>query len=100
MPTIDISAFHQMSLADAQQAADDLASDLAEKFNIDYGWDEDMIHFERPGVNGSIMIGTNEIHLTAQLGFLLMMIKNQIEDEIRRYLSSHFDCTFTDQEAR
>lgn len=96
MSTIDICAFHQMNHAAAQQAADDLASDLAGKFDIDYGWDEDVILFERPGVNGSITVGKEEIHVTAQLGFLLTMLKSRIENEIRQYLQSHFGCTFSD----
>jgi putative polyhydroxyalkanoate system protein len=93
---IDICAYHQMNHADAQQAADDLASDLAEKFDIDYGWDENVIYFERPGVNGSITVGEHEIHVAAQLGFLLAMLKIRIEEEIRKYLQSHFSCTFKD----
>lgn len=96
MSMIDICAYHQMKHADAQQAADDLASDLAEKFDIDYGWDENVIYFERPGVNGSITVGEHEIHVAAQLGFLLAMLKFRIEEEIRKYLQSHFSCTFKD----
>jgi putative polyhydroxyalkanoate system protein len=94
MPTIDIHAIHQMSHADACDAADELAGDLARKFGIDYGWDGHVIHFERPGANGSIRVGQNDIHVTAQLGFILMMLRNRIEDEIRHYLENHFGCTF------
>jgi putative polyhydroxyalkanoate system protein len=94
MSTIDVCAHHQMDHEAAQQAADDLASDLARKFDIDYGWDEDVIYFERPGVSGSITVGASEIRITAQLGILLMMLKGRIENEIRHYLQSHFGCTF------
>lgn len=94
MSTIDICAFHQMKKKDAQHAADGLACDLAEKFDIDYGWDGDVIHFERTGVSGSITVGKKEIRIVAQLGFLLMMLKGRIENEIRQYLQHHFDCTF------
>ena len=94
MSTIDIHAFHQLSQADAQQAADELAADLAEKFGIDYGWDGDVIHFERPGAYGSIAVGAHEIHISAELGILLIMLKTRIEDEIRHYLTTHFSCTF------
>jgi len=83
-----------MNHDDAQQAADELASDLAAKFNIEYGWDEERIHFERPGVHGSISVGEREIHVMPHLGFLLSMLKSRIEDEIREYLQSHFHCTF------
>ncbi len=94
MSTIDICASHQMNKKQAQQAADGLASELADKFSIDYGWDGDVIHFERTGVSGSITVGKKEIRIVAQLGFLLIMLKGRIEDEIRQYLQHHFDCTF------
>ena len=94
MSTIDVHAHHEMSLEDAQQAADELACDLAEKFAIDYGWDGDEIHFERPGVHGSIMVSGVEIRVQANLGFLLVMLKGPIEQEIIRYLKEHFGCTF------
>ncbi|HLF30061.1 MAG TPA: polyhydroxyalkanoic acid system family protein [Xanthomonadales bacterium] len=94
MSVIDICAFHQMAHEEAQQAADDLAADLARKFDIDYGWDGDVIHFERHGASGSISVGRREIRINARLGFFLAMLKARIEDEIKQYLESHFNCTF------
>ena len=94
MSTIEINAFHQLKKKAAQQAADSLADDLAQKFEIEYGWDGDAIHFERPGVSGSITVGKSEIRIEAKLGFLLMMLKGRIENEIRQYLQEHFGCTF------
>ena len=52
MSQIDINAAHTLSREEAQAAADSLSQDLARKFDIDYGWDGDVIHFERPGVQG------------------------------------------------
>ena len=94
MSTIDVRAFHCMNLDDAQQAADDLANDLALKFDVDYGWDGDVIHFERSGVEGTITVGKSEIHVEATLSLLLTMLKGRIEDETRHYLKSHFGCNF------
>lgn len=94
MSIIDIHAFHTMSHEQAQQAADDLSRDLAEKFSIDYGWDGDEIHFERPGVHGQISVLESEIRIQARLGLMLMMLKGPIETEIVRYLEEHFGCTF------
>lgn len=94
MSTIDVHAKHDMSHEDAQEAADQLAQDLSEKFAIDYGWDGDEIHFERPGVHGQILVSKDEIHILAHLGLLLLMMKAPIEQEIHRYLKDHFGCTF------
>jgi putative polyhydroxyalkanoate system protein len=87
-------ARHSMSEEDAQVAADKLAGDLANKFDIDYGWDGDHIHFERPGVHGMITVRENEIRIKAVLGLMLIFLKQRIEDEIVEYLETHFGCSF------
>lgn len=94
MSNIDLHARHSLSRVDAQAAADELAQDLAGKFDIDYGWEGDHIHFERSGVNGTITVRDGEIRIYARLGLMLMFLKPQIENEVVRYLQEHFDCTF------
>lgn len=83
-----------MTHSKAQEAADDLANDLAAKFDIDYGWEDDTIHFERSGVRGQISVGEQEIRIQAELGLLLSFLKGRIEEEVVRYLESHFGCSF------
>ena len=83
-----------MPAEEAQKAADELASDLAEKFEINYGWEGDHIHFERPGVHGMITVRDSEIKIKATLGLMLIFLKPLIEDEITDYLQNHFGCTF------
>lgn len=92
--TIDIHAFHKLNHEDALNAADELSIDLAEKFGIDYGWEDEVIHFERPGVSGQILVQDGELRIQANLGIMLMMLKGPIEQEIRRYLAEHFGCSF------
>jgi len=92
--SIDIHAFHQLSHEDALNAADELSIDLAEKFGINYGWEDEVIHFERPGVHGQILVRDSELRIQAKLGFMLMMLKGPIEQEIYRYLEEHFGCSF------
>ncbi len=94
MSTIDIHAFHKLSHEDALNAADELSVDLAKKFGINYGWEDEVIHFERPGVNGKILVQETELRIKADLGFMLMMLKGPIEQEIMRYLEEHFGCSF------
>jgi len=92
--TIDIHAHHQLSHEAALLAADELSCDLSEKFGINYGWEDEVIHFERPGVNGQIMVQDSELRIQANLGLMLMMLKGPIEQEIFRYLKEHFGCSF------
>lgn len=94
MSNIDIHAHHTLSHAEALEAADELSRDLARKFGIDYGWEDEVIHFERPGVHGQIDVQDSELRIRAHLGFMLMMLKGPIEQEIVRYLEEHFGCRF------
>lgn len=89
--SIDIKKPHSMSVADAQDVADQLAADLAEKFSIEYGWDGDTIVFERPGVHGEIDVDTRAVHVRAKLNFLFAYLQPAVEKEINRYLDEHFD---------
>lgn len=94
MSTIDIHARHALSHEDARRAAEELSRDLAEKFSIDYRWEGDSIHFQRPGVHGEILVAPAELVIQAHLGFMLVMLKTPIEREIIRYLKEHFGCRF------
>lgn len=94
MSTIDIHAYHTLSHEEALNAADELSIDLSRKFGIDYGWEDEVIHFQRPGVNGQIFVQDTELRIQANLGFMLMMLKGPIEQEIERYLEEHFGCNF------
>jgi putative polyhydroxyalkanoate system protein len=87
-------ARHTMAEEDAKLAADELASDLANKFDIDYGWEGDDIHFERSGVHGVITVRENEIRIKAVLGLMLIFLKPRIEREITEVLETHFGCRF------
>lgn len=88
--SIDIRKSHSMKLEDAQQVADDLALDLAEKFSIEYGWDGDTIVFERSGVHGEIDVDEEAVHVKAKLAFLFSYLEPAVEKEINRYLDEHF----------
>lgn len=90
MSEIEIRKTHSFDLEGAQQVADDLARDLADKFDIDYGWDGDVILFERTGVHGEIEVDEACVHVHAKLGFFLSYLKPAVEREINRYLDEHF----------
>jgi len=92
--TIDIHAQHDLGHEEALAAADELSRDLAEKFGIDYGWEDETINFERPGVHGQIIVQDGELRIQATLGMMLMMLKGPIEQEIIHYLKEHFGCSF------
>ena len=48
------------------------------------------MHFERPGVNGTIEVRDSSIRVCADLSLFLFALKPSIEEEINRYLEKHF----------
>ena len=90
MSRIDIRHAHSLPKAKARKAIEDVAKKLAEKFDMDYGWDGDILNFSRSGVDGHIALGPDDLHVHAKLGFLTAMFKEPIENEIKRVLQERF----------
>lgn len=90
MPSIDIRHPHSLPLPKARKAVEQVAEKLAERFGIDYEWDDDTLNFNRSGVDGKIDLKPKQLHVSAQLGFLLSALKGPIEAEIRRVLEERF----------
>lgn len=90
MATISISRKHTKSLAEARDAVDRVAKAIAQKFSVSHEWQGNTLHFTRPGVNGQIALSKGMVSVEATLGFLLMVIKSSVEDEIERVLDREF----------
>ena len=90
MSRIDIRHAHSLPKAKARKAIEEVAKKLAEKFEMDYGWDGDVLNFNRSGVDGHIEIGKDDLHVTARLGMLLSAFQGTVESEIRKVLDEKF----------
>lgn len=90
MPSIDIQRKHALGLKKARAVVDDVAYAMAEKFEIESSWDGNTLVFVRSGVKGGIVIAADSVRVHADLGFMLLLMKPVIEDEIRRRLDEHF----------
>ena len=88
MSVIDITRSHSLNHAQAVEAADSLAKDLSQRFEVDHHWEGDVLHFSRSGVKGHLSINPNIIHVHIELGMLLRPLKGRVEDEIHRHLDS------------
>lgn len=86
MANIHIERDHGLTHAKARAAADKLARDLSERFELAYAWDGNDIDFERPGLEGRMQVGRKSITLDVTLGFLLSALKPTIEREIHATL--------------
>ena len=90
MADIDVRRVHGLGMAAARTAAERMAEDLGRKFDLRGGWEGDVLHFERPGVTGSLAITARDLHLSVSLGFLLRAMKGSIERAVLEELDTLF----------
>ncbi len=87
MSNIDIRHDHGNTPSQARQAIEEAARKLSERFDMETRWDGDKLLFSRSGVDGAIELLPQQVHVTAQLGFLLSAMKGMVESEIQRLLA-------------
>ena len=90
MADIEVRRAHGLGLAAARRAAEQMASDLARKFDVRGSWQGDTLRFERPGVSGFVTLGPTDLHLSISLGFLLKAMQASIEKLVLQELDTLF----------
>ena len=90
MSTIDIRRKHGQSLKQAKASVDRTAAAIGRKFDIESRWSGNTLNFGRHGVAGSIRVTATEVHVSAELGFLVGLLKPAIENEIEQQLDEQF----------
>lgn len=90
MPSIDIRHSHSLAPSKARKAVEEVAGKLTDRFGVACEWNGDTLNFSRRGVDGKIALEPKQLHVTAQLGFMLAALKGPIEAEIRRVLQERF----------
>ena len=86
MSVIDIHRAHSLDKEHAREAAETLAKDLSEQFDVNYQWEGDLLKFKRSGVKGQLDISENDLHIRLELGLMLRPFKSRIEQEIHSQL--------------
>ena len=90
MSDILIRRSHTMTAKAARQAAEKIARQLDEEFDLAYEWDDNVLIFKRSGVSGELVVEKREVHIRVRLGFLLMAIRPRVEAEIHRFFDENF----------
>ena len=93
MTTMSIAKKHHLSHKQAKAAAQKVADDLKERFDLQYTWRGDSIAFERPGLAGEMHVGRSEVRLDCELGFVLSLLKPTLESAIHKEFEKRFGKT-------
>ena len=91
MADISMKRTHHLGLKGARVAADKMAEKLGEKFDLTGDWKGNTLHFNRPGVNGTLAVTDHDMQLEVTLGFMLKMMKGPIEKAVHEQLDNVLD---------
>jgi putative polyhydroxyalkanoate system protein len=90
MADIEVRRAHTLGLKEARAAAERMQGELARKFGLTASWEGDTLHFERPGVSGSLTLTEKALHLTIALGFMFKAMKGPVEKAVVHELDTLF----------
>jgi putative polyhydroxyalkanoate system protein len=90
MAVIAIAKKHRLSHRKAKEAAEKVADDLNERFDLEYAWKGNHIEFRRPGLTGALHVGKDAVRLDCELGFMLSLLKPTIEAEVHKQFDKYF----------
>ncbi len=82
MADISITQAHKMTLKKARAAAQKVADKMAEEFDVSSVWEENVLTFNRSGVNGTLTVFEKEARVDITLGFMLRAFASTIETKV------------------
>jgi putative polyhydroxyalkanoate system protein len=89
MAAIVVRRHHALGLARAKGLAQSIARRLQDDYGGCFGWQGDVLHFERPGASGSVAVSKQDFEVHVELGFLLSPLRSRIEREIVTFCDEH-----------
>lgn len=90
MSDITFERKHGKNRSDARAAAENMALQLKEEFDLEYVWNGEVMHFKRPGVSGELTLDKQNVIMTIRLGLFLSALRPRIEREAHRFLDENF----------
>ena len=75
---------------EARAAAEHLACELQDEFDLEFAWHGDVMTFRRSGVDGELGFDGDDVVLCIRLGFFLSALKPSIEREVHKYFDENF----------
>jgi putative polyhydroxyalkanoate system protein len=83
---ISIKRTHNTTVAEAKKVADKVAAKLAKDYQLKADWADDVLHFSRSGVHGSLAVDAKDFRIHVKLGFLMVAFKSPIQNAIEENL--------------
>lgn len=90
MADISITQAHKLTQKKARAAAQKVAEQMAEEYDMASEWDGDVLFFKRTGVSGRLVLAESEAHLEINLGFLFKAFAPTIEEKVSAKMKKVF----------
>lgn len=90
MAEISIVQQHHLSPEQARTAAQQVADRLAAEYDLECGWEGDVLQFERSGVHGTLTLEPGQAEIFIKLGFLMSAFAAMIEAKVAHNMKSVF----------
>jgi len=92
MATIDVTRAHALPKDDAKKIAEEFAKGMQERFELDWRWVGDSIHFDAPhgaakGTKGEVNVTEKSVRVQIDLPFMLRVLKGTIESKVEEKLT-------------
>jgi len=90
MADISITQTHKLPHKKAKAAAQKVADQMAEEYDMRSEWQGDVLVFKRSGVSGKLVISEAHARLDISLGFLLKAFAPTIEEKVTAKMKKVF----------
>ncbi|HYD96672.1 MAG TPA: polyhydroxyalkanoic acid system family protein [Noviherbaspirillum sp.] len=90
MADISITQAHKLPHKKAKAAAQKVADQMAEEYDMESEWNGDVLLFKRSGVSGRLTVSDSNAHLEIKLGFLLKAFAPTIEEKVSAKMKKVF----------
>jgi putative polyhydroxyalkanoate system protein len=90
MADIELQRDHALGLKKAKAAAQKIADEMQETFDMESQWEGNTLNFSRSGVSGQLSVTKNSVQMSAKLGFLLAAFKPKIQAQIEKNFDQYF----------
>lgn len=90
MAHISITQKHHLPHKKAKAAAQKVADQMAEEYDLVSKWEGDVLTFKRSGVSGSLKISETDATLELRLGLLLRAFAPTIEEKVSAKMKKVF----------
>jgi putative polyhydroxyalkanoate system protein len=87
---IHLERKHRLGLKKARAAAQRVADDMAQSFEMASEWEGNALRFERAGVSGSLTVSRDHVVLDAQLNGLVRLFRASIEERLHADFDRYF----------